>query len=109
MTERTPDILALPWTEGIVGNPRIYATDGLGPLSGLVAEVAACGDPLVRRERLRFIVKAVNNHDKLVEALGKALKFMGDFNQGFMTSDDWDAQEEANALLASLNDKEQTP
>lgn len=103
MSERAPDALALPWTEGIVGNPRIYATDGLGPLSGLVAEVASCGDPLVRRERLSFIVKAVNAHDKLVDRL----KVVTDTLES-LQGPDWETIKTTRALLSSLTDKDQT-
>src|SRR5688572_31308634 len=57
----------LPWREGQIGNLRVYAADGQGERSGLVAETFA-------RENTRYIVHACNLYPELVAALNAFLK-----------------------------------
>lgn len=67
MAEHTP----LPWRYGghNDGNFRIYAPNLLGTRSGPVAEVLHRHDGGERTANARLIVRAVNNHERLVAML----------------------------------------
>lgn len=63
----TPEHSPLPWRRGQAGNLRIYAADGMGSDSGSIAEIYSHSERC--SANIEFIVRAVNAHEGLIEAL----------------------------------------
>lgn len=91
-----PNITKLPWhkwnvQENVIGDDGSYVTKEFTY-------------DIIKEEDMDFAIKCVNNHDKLVEMLGKARKEIDATieSEGTLFGPDREIFEKINALLTSL-------